>query len=316
VTDPGPYEPGRPLPPVHPPVHPPDAGPWTGPPAPAPWPPAYGPPAYGPPGHGPSGYGPPPAVPARRWSGDPQRIVAGWVLVAFGIAVGHSALTGSYTDYVRVVMKIPLLAAALVLLAAGIAGVVSGLSRRPVHHGDHGHDHGRRPVSTAVLLALVPLLVLVLFRPAALDAAATERVAPAAQPDAEVTDEVEPLPGRADVPLPLSFYDLFVRVNTPGGPESVQGRKLVLQGFVAKNQTGVPAGQVRVGRYKIWCCAADGTFSSAEVGWPAGAAAPAPGQWFTMTVAVAGVRTVDTYAVPFGQASSVRKIVPPEPQYE
>lgn len=246
-------------------------------------------------------------------------MVAGWLLVGFGVAVGHLALTGTYTDYVRVAMKLPLLAAALVLLVAGAAGVVSGVSRGSGHHDhdhDHGHDHGRRPVPTAVLLALVPLLVLVLFRPAALDAAATERVAPAAQPDTEVVTRIEPLPGRPGVPVPITFYDLFLRVNSPGGPESVRGRQLVLQGFVAKNQSGLATGQVRVGRYKIWCCAADGTFASAEVAWPAGAGRPAVGQWFAVTVTVTGVRTVDDYAVPIGTATSVRPITPPEPQYE
>ena len=241
--------------------------------------------------------------------------------MGFGIAVGHSALTDAYTDYVRVAMKLPLLGAALVLLVAGAAGVLSGVSRRPADahaHAHAGHSHGdeRRPGSTAVLLALVPLLVLVLFRPAALDAAATERVAPAAQPDTAVAVEIDPLPGRPDVPLPITFYDLFVRVNSPGGPESVQGRQLVLQGFVAKNQSGLAPGQVRVGRYKIWCCAADGTFGSAEVDWPAGSPRPTVGQWFAVTVTVSGVRTVDEYAVPVGRASSVRTIRPPEPQYE
>jgi uncharacterized membrane protein YcgQ (UPF0703/DUF1980 family) len=96
----------------------------------------------------------------------------------------------------------------------------------------------------------------------------------------------------------------------------VRGRQLVLQGFGAKNQTGLPAGQVRIGRYKIWCCAADGTFASAEVGWPAGAAEPVAGQWFAVTVAVSGVRTVNDYAIPVGPATSVRAIRPPEPQYE
>lgn len=242
------------------------------------------------------------------------------MLTAFGIAVGHSALTGTYTDYVRVGMKLPLLAAAVVLLIAGVAGVLSGLSRRPgegpVGHSGHAHGDERRPVSTAVLLALVPLLVLVLFRPSALDAAATDRVAPAAQPDTTVSEEVGPLPGRPGVPLAISFFDLFLRVNSPGGLESLRGRQLVLQGFVAKNQAGLESDQVRVGRYKIWCCAADGTFGSAEVDWPAGTARPAVGQWFTMTVTVDRLRTVDRFAVPIGRAASVREIRPPEPQYE
>lgn len=66
----------------------------------------------------------------------------------------------------------------------------------------------------------------------------------------------------------------------------------------------------------IWCCAADGTFGSAEVEWPVGAARPAVGQWFAMTVTVDRLRTVDDFAVPIGTAVSVREIQPPEPQYE
>lgn len=316
--------PGRP-----PPVRPPEFPPWVAPSGPGPYAGQQpGPGSYGPQQPGPGPWGGPagsvpihPVVtpPARRRPVDVQRVVAGWVLVGFGIAVGHSALTGAYTDYVRVGMKLPLLGAAIVLLVTGLAGVVSGISSPAGATGAHlGHEHGgqRRPVSTAVLLALVPLAVLVLFRPAALDAAATERVAPAAQPDTSIPLEVEPLPGRPDVPLPMSFYELFLRINSPGGPESLRGRQLVLQGFVAKNQAGLAAGQVRVGRYKIWCCAADGTFASAEVNWPAQAARPAVGQWFAMTVTVDRVRTEDRFAIPIGQATSVEEIQPPEPQYE
>lgn len=89
-----------------------------------------------------------------------------------------------------------------------------------------------------------------------------------------------------------------------------------LEGFVAKSQKGAPAGTVRVGRYKIWCCAADATFGAAFVRWPAGTPLPAVGTWFTITGRVQDVIPDGYVATPLMDALQARAEAAPKQAYE
>lgn len=265
--------------------------------------------------------GPPPlGTPAGRRRPDVGRLISASILVGLGSVVAQSVLTGSYTAYVRPVMQMPLALTAVVLLVAGVAGYLSGIRPEPVAEtGADGHPHrhhGRIPRSA--LLALVPLAVLALLRPPALDDAATESVAPAASQSQAGTDEIqiEPLPGDPDTPRAMTFNELSIRATSRGGPETLRGRMLSLEGFVAKKQTGAPAGTVRVGRYKIWCCAADATFGAAYIRWPAGAAVPAPGAWFRVVGRVQDFRSTDYFVMPVLDAQQVQPRPAPKHQYE
>jgi uncharacterized repeat protein (TIGR03943 family) len=261
---------------------------------------------------------PPPGHSPRR--PDVGRIVSGAVLVGLGGAVARAVLDDSYTAYVRPVMRVPLALTAVVLIVAGVAGCLSGIRTTPRPAGvapaaeHHEHRHG---VSRAALLALVPLAVLALVRPPALDDAATTRVAQAAsQPAADSGVQVEPLAGDPDTPKQMSFNELSVRANATNGQPTLNGRMLSLEGFVSKDQKGAPAGTVRVGRYMIWCCAADATYGAAFVHWPTGTAAPAAGSWFTVVGRVQGFTTADFVAVPLITAQSAQTERPPKEQYE
>ena len=94
-----------------------------------------------------------------------------------------------------------------------------------------------------------------------------------------------------------------IRANAGNGPPTLRGRMLSLEGFVTKNQDGTLTGTVRVGRYMIWCCAADATFGEAFVRWPTQTPAPAAGSWFRITGRLQDVRTVDGEAVPIVDAT-------------
>jgi uncharacterized repeat protein (TIGR03943 family) len=233
----------------------------------------------------------------------------------------HTTIAGDYTAYVRPVMRIPLLAAAVVLVVAGAAGAATGLAARAAghHHAgpdDDGHGHHGR-VPPAALLALVPLAVLALVQPPALDDGATDSVAPAAAGPAPTSGPVvEPLPGDPDTPRAMSFGELAIRAAANGGPASLKGRMLVVEGFVAKSQSGAPTGTVRVGRYRIWCCAADATFGAAIVRWPEGTPRPAPGSWFRITGRVTDVVTAGYVATPTMDARHVRAVPAPRNHYE
>lgn len=214
-------------------------------------------------------------------------------------------------------MRLPLGLAAVVLLVAGIAGYVSGVRPAPGPRSGHEGHHGHGRLPRAALLALVPLAVLVLLRPPALDDAATDSVGPAASGYAEdAADEIEPLPGDPDTPIAIGFTDLAIRATSRGGPDTLRGRMLALEGFVAKSQAGAPPGTVRVGRYKIWCCAADATFAAAFVRWPAGAPAPAVGAWFDLTGRVRDFQGSDYFVVPVLDGTAMRPIPAPKRQYE
>ena len=127
---------------------------------------------------------------------------------------------------------------------------------------------------------------------------------------------MEPLPGDPDKPRAISFGELSIRAAANGGPATLKGRLLVVDGFVAKNQSGAPAGTVRMGRYRIWCCAADATFGAAYVRWPAGRAIPASGAWFSVTARVTDVVSDGYVAMPLMEAQQVRAEPPPKIAYE
>lgn len=216
-------------------------------------------------------------------------------------------------------MRLPLALTALVLIVAGVAGYISGVKTgQPAGHAppasDHEHRHG---VSRATLLALVPLAVLALVHPPALDDAATTRVAQAAtQPAADSGVQVEPLAGDPGTPKQMTFNELSIRANASNGPPTLNGRTLSVEGFVSKDQKGAPAGTIRVGRYMIWCCAADATYGAAFVQWPTGTGAPATGSWFTVVGRVQSFTTADFVAVPVLAAQAVRAERAPKQQYE
>ncbi len=163
-----------------------------------------------------------PAGSGRRL--DLARLISGAILAGLGGAVAHTVLDGSYTAYVRPFMRIPLGLAALILIVAGLAGCVSGF--RPTNgtpasdeHGDHHADGSGIP--GAALIALVPLAVLAILRPPALDDAAADSVAPAAsqtQQDAGI--QVRPLPGDPTSPRRSAS------TNSPSGANAGMGRQL------------------------------------------------------------------------------------------
>lgn len=118
------------------------------------------------------------------------------------------------------------------------------------------------------------------------------------------------------MPKAISFNELSTRANAANGPQTLRGRVLALEGFVSKNQGGAPTGTVRVGRYMIWCCAADATFGEAFIRWPAGAPDPATGAWFILVGRVQDIRTADSVAVPVLTAQHIQTESPPKNQYE
>jgi uncharacterized repeat protein (TIGR03943 family) len=226
----------------------------------------------------------PPAYPDRPPRRiDLPRLANSLVLTALGAVLSAKAWDGSYAAFVRTLMRWPLLAAGLVLLAAGLTGLAVAVAGavRPRHALPH-HEHRHR-LNAITAVALLPVAVLVLLRPAALDAAATDRVA-TAPPTVDTKTPAKPLPGDPNTPLPMKFDDLEGRALAPGGIQTLYGHQLLLEGFIPSSPRRAQSGEVRIGRYMIWCCAADASFADAYLIWPAGTARPHPADWYRAVV--------------------------------
>ncbi len=78
----------------------------------------------------------------------------------------------------------------------------------------------------------------------------------------------------------------------------------------------MPPGLVRIGRYMIWCRAADATFGEAFVRWPTGVPALAAGSWFRFIGRVHDVKTFDGLTVAVIDVTRVQAEPPPAHPYE
>lgn len=263
-----------------------------------------------------------PPAPEPPRSGFPTgRLVAATVLLGTGAVVGNAVLIGSYTAYVKPVMRWPLAVAAALLLVAGAVGQITSLGTGAGGHDDHPGGHRppgprrRTRVPGAVLLAAVPLLVLGLLRPPPLGADSTGTTAPPMAPPPAAAADVDPLGGDPAVPRPISFQELGIRIQVNGGA-TLRGRLLSLEGMAVAPQPADPKGTVRIGRYIIYCCAADAAFESAYLDWPASTEPAVAGHWYRAIVRLAAVVTVDSIAEPRFTVQSVGPEPRPAQPYE
>ncbi|GFH34221.1 TIGR03943 family protein [Streptomyces pacificus] len=132
----------------------------------------------------------------------------------------------------------------------------------------HGHDHTRGP--RAAWLLLPPALLLLLNAPPALGSYTAARDSPQLVVEYE---SFAPLP--ASGPVPLSLTEFIARVQQEER-QSLQGRTVVLQGFVTPGEDGT----WRLARLLISCCAADAQSLAVTVH---GVTAPPADTWVTVT---------------------------------
>jgi uncharacterized repeat protein (TIGR03943 family) len=181
------------------------------------------------------------------------------VLAATGLRL---SLTDAFARFVRPGMRIPLIAASVVMGALGIATIARSwkLHRSPSDTAsdgeDHTHDHGDHHHRSLVgWLLIVPIAVLLLVAPASLGAYAASRGAVRTTQLAQAQGvDVGPLPAEVDGVLPMSLttYSNFALYDPT---EQIKSRKVQLVGFVAHDATA-PGGYYLT-RFVIACCAAD-----------------------------------------------------------
>ncbi|GAA0359129.1 TIGR03943 family protein [Actinoallomurus spadix] len=218
-----------------------------------------------------------------------------------GAMMVRLALTGAYAKYVRTGMGGVLLAAGILLVALGLAGVARALGfvrSRGDAHG-HGHGHGDR----AGWLLLGPVLALLLVTPPALGSFGVGRSAAVDVSSGGRT--FDPLPAGRTVPMTLLEFD--ERAADHGGA-SFGATPVRLTGFVtpASDRTGF-----RIARYQIACCAADAVAAVVRVTGTTGNT-PARDQWVTVT----GTFQRSADGVPELRATSLGEITAPRDPYE
>lgn len=177
-----------------------------------------------------------------------NRIGRAIVLVSFGAITARLLWSGGFGWFVQQRMRLPLLAATVVLLVFGLYEVWAA-------NREERRDSGaaRRPVSPAVgWLLVLPLVVLFSVAPTGLGAAAADRVE--AYNPTETTVTFEPLDTSMG-PVPMRVFDFLDRAAWDE-ERSLEGVTVRLEGLVV-NDDSIPDG-FKLTRFLVSCCAADG----------------------------------------------------------
>ncbi len=167
------------------------------------------------------------------------------------VALGGTAVWLSWSDaalnYIRPSLEPYLLAGGMVVVLLGLLPPLGLLGRHPPAHRD-AHDHGGERMRVGWLL-LLPVLVVVLVRPAALGSYAVS--SRSAVPGGGGSFPALAAPVRGAVPMAMAEF-VSRALRDPG--QSLAGVRVRLVGFAAP---GEGAEAYRLTRFVIFCCAAD-----------------------------------------------------------
>jgi uncharacterized repeat protein (TIGR03943 family) len=221
------------------------------------------------------------------------------ILLLVGAAVLRASLTDLYLRYVKQGLQPFLIAAGLLLVAAGIMTLWYELRGR----NDHEHAH---PLRIAWLL-IMPVLALLLVVPPALGSYAAGRTGtslPAAS-------DFGPMP--AGDPAKISVIEYASRA-VHGKGRSLGDRRVRMTGFVLRG----PDGQPYLARMILTCCAADAR--PVKVGLtgqvPAGLK---PDTWLDVTGRYTDRSAKDGIngeAIPYLDVIDAKQVAVPNEQYE
>ena len=185
----------------------------------------------------------------RRTDSDPLLVPLLCALVA--VIVLRLTLGDGYRSLVRSNMRWPLIASAAVLIVFAIAAVRRGDDHDHDHDHDHEHehDHGVRPA----IYLIAPVLLALLVAPQPLGSFAAGRTNVVPSPESPF----EPLPA-GSAPAAISLLEFNQRALDRDG-ETLLDVPVELTGFV---MSGNP---LRIARFRVACCAADGQAAIVEL---------------------------------------------------
>jgi uncharacterized repeat protein (TIGR03943 family) len=204
-----------------------------------------------------------------------SRTAQNLLLVLIGVALLRITVASSeFLNYVRPAFRVLLVVAAAVMVLLGVVGQWRD-TRASVPVGDD-HGHGSAGPRVAWLLTL-PILGIFLIAPPALGSFTASR-APARTAPAAAAPANGYAPLSAAAPTPMKIGEFIGRAFAPqdGHPATLQGRQVVLTGFVMPGREG----GWYLTRMHIACCAADAFPMQVVV---RGAAMPPKESWVQVT---------------------------------
>lgn len=245
-----------------------------------------------------------------------NRQAQGVVMLLFGGAVLKASVTEIYLRYVKEVLQPFLIAASVVLIAAGLMTLWYDLRAGRGDHADHGHEdahgHGaglhREP--RVGWLLILPVLGLLLVSPPALGSY-TAATAGTSLSDEQREVDFPPLPEVSLVEL--TVLDYAARAVWDDG-ESLRNRRVQLTGFIVNDRHGEPF----LARLVLTCCAADAR--PVKVGLSGDVPDGLPDDtWVTVIggyVEQTGVDPINEATIPYLHVESWREVKPPSQPYE
>jgi uncharacterized repeat protein (TIGR03943 family) len=228
----------------------------------------------------------------------------GLLLVVLGATAVWLWWSGDALNYVRPGLAPYLLASGVVVVLLGLLPPLGLLGDQLVGHG--GHRHRAR----VGWLLLVPVLVVMLVQPTALGSYAVSSRSTVPAGDGGFDPLAAPVRGA----VPMSMAEFVTRAERDPG-QSLAGVRVRLVGFVAP---GGGAGNYRLTRFVIFCCAADAEALQAEVrGDPTPRARDqwleVEGTWMARPTAAEDDPSPPPPAL---HVASVRPVAPARPPYE
>jgi uncharacterized repeat protein (TIGR03943 family) len=195
---------------------------------------------------------------------------ASLAVLSTGLLALYMGLTNAMLKYVKPSMRPWLLFAGVLLVAAGIYGLV-----RARQDGRVADDHHRRgPVGWFLV---VPLLVLFILGQQALGAFAASRETRGLPP---YSFDIEAYADQFDGTPDLRLVDVYLGASQRGNREYLAAHVVRLQGFVTPDASLGPRGFVLT-RFLVSCCAADAT--PIRLGMIDGDRAPKANAWVEVT---------------------------------
>ncbi|WKD60983.1 hypothetical protein CCICO_04735 [Corynebacterium ciconiae DSM 44920] len=247
-------------------------------------------------------------------SGTRSTVLAATIVLLLGIVAMALVITGQLNNYVQPFFRPFMAITAAALIGLGLWTLVR-LSR------DIAGAAGEHPVRSSSWLLLVPVLLAVLCAPDPLGASmlgstavggASASMSDAHTQRAQQIVRVERNPD-GTIAFPelardeineITLEDLANRFYF-GDRDQLDGVRIRLEGFASRD----PQGKWAVGRFKIYCCAADAIPYQAGVD---GLNDPSPDQWYRLTA------TIDTAAnsqLPMLRVAEATAIDQPERPY-
>ncbi len=253
-----------------------------------------------------------------------NRQAQGVVMLLFGGAVLKASVTDMYLRYVKEVLQPFLIAASVLLIAAGLmtlwydlragrgdhAGHGPGDRAGHGHEDAHGHGAGQHREPRVGWLLILPVLGLLLVSPPALGSYTAATAGTSLSDEQRVVD-FPPLPQVSLVEL--TVLDYAARAVWDDG-ESLQGRRVQLTGFIVTDRHGEPF----LARLVLTCCAADAR--PVKVGLTGDVPDGLPDDtWVTVIggyVEQTSIDPINEATIPYLQVESWREVEPPSQPYE